>query len=200
MFHVKQVVAAAHFAGLDLDPARMDLLERYAGWLRDEAIPAGGLGPREADRIEDRHIADSLLFASQIPDWGRTVWDLGSGIGLPGIPLAIANPDIDFRLVDRSGRRIDLLRRAIRVLSLGNCVAEMTEIERLEPGIETIVARASLPPAEMKDVAERLLAPGGRAILGGSWRSLPRHDGWETVEIPPEVLDHTIWLLIMRRE
>ena len=55
---------AAEYARLDLDSEQEDQLDRYAEWLLNEAIPAGGLGPREGPRIWDRHVADSLLFAS----------------------------------------------------------------------------------------------------------------------------------------
>lgn len=199
-FHVKPVVAAARFSGLDLDPTMLDRLETYAEWLRDEGIAAGGLGPGEADRVERRHLADSLLFASEIPVSTPAVWDLGSGAGLPGIPLAIALPDTSFRLIDRSGRRIDLLRRVIRILDLDNCVAEMGEIAHIDGEIDVIVTRATLPANQMAAIGNRLLATGGRVIMGGSWQTPPEHTGWETIEIPPEVLDQSIWLLIMRRE
>lgn len=174
-------------------------LDDYALWLRDEAIAGGGIGPGETERIPTRHIADSLLFAGQIPPTSSTVWDLGSGVGLPGIPLAITNPAVEFHLIDRSGRRTDLLRRAIRILELDNCVVRKTEISRLDGEVGVIVSRATLPAGQMLEVGRRLLSSGGIAIVGGSWQDRPEHVGWETIEIPPEVLDQTIWLLIMRR-
>lgn len=200
MFHVKPTENAAAFSGLELDGLMVQQLQTYADWLRDEGMVSGGIGPAEADRVEERHIADSLLFASQIPEGATQVWDLGSGVGLPGIPLAIALPDIGFRLVDRSARRTGLLRRITRILDLGNCQVETSEINRLTGMIEVIVSRAALPAGQMRIVANRLLTPGGVVIMGGSWQKRPEHAGWETVEIPAEVLDHTIWLLIMRRE
>jgi len=200
LFHVKPLEAAARLSGLTLDASMRRKLERYIAWLGDEGMTAGGIGPAEAERLESRHIADSLLFASQIPAGSTEVWDLGSGVGLPGIPLAIVLPDTDFTLLDRSGRRGNLLRRVVRILDLANCEVRNAEIEHLEGEIGVIVTRATLPPEQMALVGESLLAPGGVAIMGGSWRRRPEHLGWETVEIPREVLDHTIWLLIMRRE
>lgn len=176
----------------------MELLGRYADWLGDEGLRAGGIGPDEKTRLERRHLADSILFASVLGHV-ETVWDLGTGVGLPGVPLAIVMPATSFVLIDRSGRRVDLVRRVVRILGLHNCRVVNTEIATLTGEVDGIVARASLPPDDMKDVARALLRPGGRAVLGGSWVERPDHPGWETIEIPRFVLDQPIWLLIMRR-
>lgn len=199
LFHVKHVTAAARYSGIELSSSQVGLLTRYRNWLASEGIAAGGLGPDEQERIEKRHLADSLLFASLFPHDTTDVVDVGSGIGLPGIPLAIALPRVDFALVDRSGRRIDLLKRAIRILDLENCQPVQGEIESLDISTPVLVARASLRPEVMAPVAENLLGPGGVAVLAGSWRDRPVSPGWETVEIPPDVLDQPVWLLIMRR-
>lgn len=191
---------AVSLAGLNLDTSQSDLLERYGEWLATEGQRAGGIGPAEIERIDRRHLADSLLFATALPADCKEVWDLGSGAGLPGIPLAITHPEIRFTLVDRSGRRVDLMRRALRVLGLQNCQAEQGDIRDLEGPVETIVSRASIPPEELGQIVTRLLAPKGVAIVAGSWRERPEVEGWETVEIPEDVLDQTVWLLIMRRE
>jgi len=199
LFHVEHVLAAASYAGIALESDQISHLQSYADWLRSEGHRSGGIGPDESPRLERRHIADSLLFASQL---GRQeeVWDLGTGVGFPGVPLAIAMPSTRFVLVDRSGRRIDLLRRVIRILDLENCEARQAEIEDVEGPIDAMVARASLPPAVMADTARRILSQTGLAVIGGSWWERPEHSGWTTVEIPQDVLDQTVWLLIMRRQ
>jgi len=196
---VEHVRAAAKYAGIELSPSQIVRLGRYAEWLRSEGQPAGGIGPEEVDRLERRHLADSLLFAGYVAP-SREVWDLGTGVGLPGIPLAIALPDTHFVLVDRSRRRIDLLRRVIRILDLENCQVLHSEIEDLQGPLQTMVSRASLPPERMIEVAGRLLGEIGRVVVAGSWTERPQHPGWETVEIPEYVLDQAVWLLIMRRE
>lgn len=191
---------AASYARLDLDKTQSDLLERYGEWLATEGHRSGAIGPAEIERIDRRHLADSLLFAIGLPSNCREVWDLGSGVGLPGIPLAIAIPETEFTLVDRSGRRIDLLRRAIRVLGLENCQPVQGDINDLEGPVETIVSRASMSPEQLGATVTRYLSPGGVAVTGGSWRERPEVRGWDTLEIPEDVLDQTVWLLIMRRE
>lgn len=198
MFHVKHVEAAARFAGLELGDERMARLLVYRDWLATEARRAGAIGPGEISRIERRHIADSLLFASQFDPSSARVVDLGTGVGLPGVPLAVALPDTRFTLVDRSRGRVDLLRRVIRILELENCEVVRDQIEHLSMQVGVVVARGSLPPHELTPVVSRLLKRGGVAVVGGSWRETPSQVGWETIRIPRDVLDRRVWLLMMR--
>ncbi len=180
-----------------LDPD-LDRLQAFCDWLRSEAIPAGALGAAETDRLHDRHIADSLLFANLLEGSDRVI-DLGSGAGLPGIPLAVMLPETHFVLLDRSGKRVDLMRRAKRILELQNVEVIQGEIESLGQPVPALVSRATLPPDRARPLLWSLLEPGGRAVLGGSWVVAPTHEGFETVEVESKILDRTIWLLIMRR-
>lgn len=198
MFHVKHVLSAARYAGFELDDDQVDRLARYRDWLAAEGRRAGGIGPGEIPRIEQRHLADSLLFASALDQSASHVIDLGTGVGLPGIPLALAMPEKTFTLVDRSQRRVDLVRRVLRILEIENCQVIQGEIEELSMRADVVVARASLPPPELRPIVPRLLHRGGVAIVGGSWEEAPSHPGWETIGIPPDVLDRPIWLLMMR--
>ena len=193
-------ISAAGYAGLEMRPEQVEQMERYGEWLVDEGQRAGGIGPAEPGRIERRHLADSLLFAALIPDSAEHVWDLGSGAGLPGIPLAIALPAKEFVLIDRSGRRADLLRRAIRILDLPNCQVIQGEIDDVPGFADTVVARASLPPPTLAEATEGHLGADGVVICAGSWLERPEFPGWTTVEIPAYVLDQPVWLLMMRRE
>ncbi len=198
LFHVEHLDRVAEWVGIEISPDQVALLEKFRDWLISEAIPAGGIGPHEAERIETRHIIDSLLYARFLHGYGEIV-DLGSGVGLPGIPLAIAFPDTSVVLVDRSGRRVELARRAVRVLGLKNVEVTLASIEHLEPPVGAIVSRASLPPDQTAEVAKRLLDHDGIAVLGGSWTERPDISGWETIEVPRSVLDRPVWILIMRK-
>ena len=193
-------VRAAEFCGITPDAHQIEQMGLYENWLSTEGVIAGGIGPAESDRLDLRHLADSVLFVSQLPDETSEVWDLGSGVGLPGIPMAICLPEVVFTLIDRAGRRIDLMKRAIRILDLGNCRVMQRDIHTLDAENEVIVSRASLPPDRLADLVRPLLAPGGRAVVAGSWEQKPDAQDWEVREIPPDVLDQTVWLLIMRRE
>ena len=193
-------IRAAEFAGLTPNASQIEKMERYQTWLTTEGVEAGGIGPSEVSRVDRRHLADSVLFAHHIGSEAGKVWDLGSGVGLPGFPLAITDPGREFVLVDRSGRRVDLMKRALRILDLDNCTVVHDDISNLEPFLDTVVSRASLPPERLGQEMRRLLRPGGLALVAGSWEQPPLHPGWETIEIPPDVLDHTVWVLMMRRE
>jgi 16S rRNA (guanine527-N7)-methyltransferase len=191
----------------------LDLLERYASWLRDEAIRAGGLGPREGERLWSRHLADSLLFATAWRDRGPDeLLDVGSGVGLPGIPLAILWPETKVTLLDRGGRRVRLLYRVVGVLGLSNVMIAQGDALAVADEWEAIVARGALRAPEFVGLSARLLSPGGTAVLGLSRREQPPERtrdlvgiaealglSPELVGVPPEILDAPAWLLIMRR-
>lgn len=190
----------AEFAGFDLNDSQIELLGRYRDWLKTEAIPAGGLGPAEGDRLDDRHIADSLLFALPFSGFPESLADLGTGVGLPGIPLAILWSETMVHLVDRSQKRIDLAKRACRVLGLENTETHRTDLTGLGGQFPAVVSRATMPPRSFSPHVRNLLQPGGLAVIGGSWASEPNEPDWETVQIPAEILDRAVWLLIMRRQ
>ena len=148
--------------------------------------------------MDDRHVGDSLLMAKGLHHAGE-VWDLGSGAGLPGVPLAICQPEKYFVLVERSGSRIDLLRRISRVLELKNVQVRQKDIGHLDGPVPNIVSRATFPPEKAGIEFRRLLSPDGAAILGGSWIRSPSSEGWVTVSVPRMVLDREVWLLMMRQ-
>ena len=189
---------------------QVDRLERYRQWLIQEAIPAGGLGPSEGDRIFDRHLADSLMYLRGFPRAARTIIDIGSGVGLPGIPVAISRPESRVVILDRSERRTWLARRAVRILDLENVtVVTQDANDVMVPGgpatFDVALFRASLPIAPAAAVLVSLLEADGVGLLGVS--RLP--DEPDIPDAPPgvhfnltaevsSVLDSPFWLLRMR--
>jgi hypothetical protein len=91
------------------------------------------------------------------------------------------------------------MRRAIRILDLENVQVAQGEIERHQEKEPAVVSRATLPPERAAAPLQGVLAPGGTAVLGGSWSARPEVPGFETMEFGSKILDRTIWLLIMRR-
>ena len=180
-------------------PQQTALLERFADWLIDEASDAGGIGPQEADRIDDRHIADSVAFLMGFANDVGSIVDLGSGVGLPGLPLAILRPSTHFTLVDRSGRRYALAARAVRVLGLSNVDLIRTDARHLGQVFDGLVSRAMTGPEEMVEIIGNLVRPGGRAVIAGSRTERPTVEGFTTVALPAGILDRPLWLLMMDR-
>lgn len=176
----------------------VERLELYRSWLVAEAIPAGGIGPAEVERVDTRHIADSLLF-SVVMEATTGVLDVGTGVGLPGLPLATLLPDTPFTLLDRAGRRIDLVRRAVRILKLDNVKVVHQDLSEWDEAVDTVVSRATIPPEEFLPSLGRLLRPGGIGVIGGSWTEEPKVDGYEAKEIGCTFLDRSVWILMMRQ-
>jgi 16S rRNA G527 N7-methylase RsmG len=131
-------------------------------------------------------------------DPGR-VADLGSGAGLPGLPLAIVLPEWSFLLVERSAKRCGLLNRALRVLDLRNVTVMETDFRRRHEVVDVVLARAVAAPEELDPVVERWLGPSGTAVLAVSTVTVAP-SGWWTVDIPEDILDRHARLLMMRRQ
>jgi 16S rRNA (guanine527-N7)-methyltransferase len=199
------VTAVSCWAGLDLTDVMVAQLERFGRWLGEEAIRAGGIGPAEQGRVFPRHVADSLSFSQpMIGGVSRSLVDLGAGVGLPGVPLAIVLPDVAVTLVERSGRRRDLLERIRRILGLENVEIRPDDISTMVGTWDVATMRAVLAPDAAIPLMERLVAPGGVGIIGASRFQEPVAPlgGWPAgvaiVAIPPDVLDSPGWLLTIR--
>ena len=182
-----------------LAPKQVETLRRFGNWLLEEALPAGGIGRNEPNRLWQRHLADSLIFARPFPGRPATLVDLGSGVGLPGIPLAIRWPQTEVMLLDRSGKRVDLARRAVRVLELDNVTCLQGDFaDPMGRRFDGAVARALTSPRLLRPVIGSWLVAEGAGVVGGSWRSPPTAPGFQTLEVRSKMLDRAVWLLIMR--
>lgn len=121
-------------------------------------------GIRDRDELLDRHLVESLALEGLIE--GETVADIGSGGGLPGIPLAIVRPGVRFTLIESRRKRASFLRHAAATLALGNVEVAHSRAEELGfRQFATVLARAVAPPRELLEIATPLVAPGGRLVL-----------------------------------
>jgi 16S rRNA (guanine527-N7)-methyltransferase len=107
-----------------------------------------------------RHLLDSLAVLPHLR--GRRCLDMGTGPGLPGIPLAIMCPEMDFVLLDSNGKKIRFVRQAVLELGLGNVEAEQQRLEsyRSEEGFDTLVSRAFTALPRMLELTAHLRRPG----------------------------------------
>ena len=122
--------------------------------------------PREMLR---KHLLDSLAmhpYVEELAGRGGALADLGTGAGLPGIPLAIARPGLRVALVESNGKKARFLREAVRQLGLGNVQVAESRIEAFDaPGrFDAITARALATLPLILDLGGHLLAPGGRLL------------------------------------
>ena len=117
---------------------------------------------RETERMVSHHLLDSLAIVSHM-ETGR-VLDVGSGGGLPGIPLAIARPDLQVTLIDSIAKKTAFLLQAKAELGLDNVsvVTGRVETHQDEMGFDTITSRAFSDLKEFVTLTRHLLAPGGR--------------------------------------
>lgn len=192
------LLRSLEWIGVSPDDDLIAQLSMYRAWLADEGVRSGGIGPGEGDRLDSRHLADSLLFAGV---WDQEavnpVLDVGTGVGLPGVPLAIVFPNRRFVLLDRSQRRVELANRAVRVLALPNVDVRQGDIAGYDWSDSTVVARASIPAAQLLELAN---ARSPRELLvAGSHVRRPDVAGYEVMEIPTEILDRPVWILRMAR-
>src|SRR5439155_9420549 len=152
--------------------AQVELLEAYHQLLQERAVPLGLVSAGDRDRLWDRHIVDSLRGAACIPRGpGGRVADLGSGGGLPGIPVAIARPDLMVHLVESRARRAAFLELAVGHLRIGNAEVRASRVEDCGIRVDACLARALAAPATVWRLGSPLLAPGGFVPYwaGRSW-------------------------------
>jgi len=200
VFHVKHLQLADVLAWVGhTDPGDLpSRLERFESWLETEGVAAGGIGPDEVGVTWVRHILDSLMFARGITGHPQTILDLGSGVGLPGIPLALLFPRAAVTLVDRSRSRLELARRALRILDLPRVQTVQADFAAFSGKAEVVVMRAALPQSEAVPFLRDLVEAGGSAILGVGLSRGEDEFGLQERFPGSEVLDAGRWLHIMR--
>lgn len=150
--------------GLELPREAFGQLLRFvdelARWNRAQNLTA----VREPGEMLSRHVLDSLAVAGYLH--GRRILDVGSGAGLPGIPLAVAVPGCEFALLDARSKRVRFLRHAIACLGLANVTVVKARVEDYRPpqGFDTVIARAFASLSRLIGLAGHLCVPEGRVL------------------------------------
>ncbi|MCR3720426.1 MULTISPECIES: 16S rRNA (guanine(527)-N(7))-methyltransferase RsmG [Prauserella salsuginis group] len=143
----------------------VDRAERFVAMLREDGVRRGLIGPRELDRLWERHVLNSAVLGDEVPR-ETSVVDVGSGAGLPGVPLAIARPDLDIVLLEPMARRVEWLEEVVDELDLDGVTVVRGRAEEK-------AVRAQLDPADV--VTARAVAPLAR--LAGWCLPLVRESG-----------------------
>lgn len=168
-------------------PEKISHLDRYAALLREVNNSINLVSRKDVDNLEERHI----LYALAISEAGllknlNTLADIGTGGGLPGIPLAIAAPEVKVTLVDSIEKKVKTLSRILTELALPNVKVVRSRAEALEGTFDLITGRAVCPLPEFLKLVRHLLAQGSTvAYLTGSKNPAERRiRGWKILEIP----------------
>jgi 16S rRNA (guanine527-N7)-methyltransferase len=145
-------------------------LGSYAELLRQRAVPLGIVARSDASRLRERHIDDSMRALPCLDD-ARSAADVGSGAGLPGIPLAIARPDMPFWLIEPRRSRAAFLELCVEALGLANVRVVAARAEDAAVVVDVCLARAVDDALGAWSVARRLLRPGGWVVYfaGATW-------------------------------
>jgi len=156
-------------AGAGVFGPEREVINRYVDILANRGIEWGLIGPREGDRLWERHILNSVAGAALFPP-GASVLDVGSGAGLPGIPLAILRPDLRLTLLDSLLRRTSFLELAVSELGLGGRVQVVrARAEDHSETYEVVTCRAVAPLPKLIEWCMPRVARGGRLLaLKGS--------------------------------
>jgi 16S rRNA (guanine527-N7)-methyltransferase len=149
---------------------RLGLAERFVEMLATDGLERGLIGPREVDRLWERHVLNCALLLDGIDDGARTLADVGSGAGLPGVVLAIARPDLEITLIETMQRRATWLEEVSSALGLElEVVRARAEDLHGERTFDVVTARAVAALDKLAKWTLPLVAEGGELLaLKGS--------------------------------
>jgi 16S rRNA (guanine527-N7)-methyltransferase len=149
----------------------------YVARLASDGVTRGLIGPREVPRLWQRHILNSAAVAEAVPEGARVV-DVGSGAGLPGIPLGLARPDLALTLVEPMARRVEFLEEVVAELAVPAGLrwrvvrgrAEERSVATAVGPVDVVTARAVAPLPRLVGWCRGLMRPGTQlvALVGAS--------------------------------
>jgi 16S rRNA (guanine527-N7)-methyltransferase len=154
-----RLIAGAHELDIVLAAEQSERLLDYLDLLARWNVTYNLTAVRDIDEMVTRHLLDSLAIAPCVR--GVSLIDLGTGAGLPGIPLAILDSERAVTLVDSNGKKTRFLREAARVLGLVNVRIENARAEDLGGAYDCVVARAFASLSDLLRMGGHLLAPDG---------------------------------------
>jgi 16S rRNA (guanine527-N7)-methyltransferase len=141
-------------------PEREAEIRRYAEFLTTAGIERGLIGPREGERIWERHIFNSLFPTTLLPQ-GASLFDIGSGAGLPGIVIALARPDLKVTLIEPLERRVEFLKEAVEGSDIQVIRGRAQDVKK---SADFITARAVAPLEKLKKMCWHMLKMNGSLL------------------------------------
>lgn len=144
--------------------SKYETISRYVDILGTKGIEWGLMGPREKDRLWERHVLNSAALADLIPQ-GASVVDVGSGAGLPGMPLAILRPDLEMTLLEPLLRRHNFLRETVDDLGIADHVRVLRgRAEDCDEVFDVVTCRAVANVNKLLTWCTPLFYPDGRLV------------------------------------
>jgi len=162
------------YVAQDLGDELLDKLRDYLELLLKWNAKTNLTAVRDPEQIMRRHFGESLVAAewlrSSFDLTGRELYDLGSGAGFPGAPIALWCPELKVTLIESQGKKAAFLREVVRTLHLSNCDVFAGRAEKVSARANFVTMRAVERSGPMRSVAERLLVPRGTlvAMLGAN--------------------------------
>ncbi|HJU50353.1 MAG TPA: 16S rRNA (guanine(527)-N(7))-methyltransferase RsmG [Pseudogulbenkiania sp.] len=165
MTHTAELTHGLAELKLDLTQEQIARLESYLALLAKWNQTYNLTAVREEERMVSYHLLDSLTLVPQLAG-GTRLLDVGSGGGMPGIPAAIARPDLQVVLLDSNHKKTTFLRQAVIELKLDNVEVITDRVEAYQPEqkFDRITSRAFAELAEFVKLTRHLLAPGGQYV------------------------------------
>lgn len=141
-------------------PNSKEAILAYAEFLSTAGIERGLIGPREGERIWERHIFNCLPVTQLLPQ-GASLFDIGSGAGLPGIVIALARPDLKVSLIEPLERRVEFLKEATAGSSIEVIRGRAQDIKK---SADFVTARAVAPLEKLKKMSWHMVKTGGSLL------------------------------------
>ena len=141
-------------------PERLDEIAAYANFLTTAGIERGLIGPREGERIWERHIFNCLPVTQLLPQ-NASLFDIGSGAGLPGIVIALARPDLKVTLIEPLERRVEFLKEATEGLDIEVIRGRAQDVKK---SADYVTARAVAPLEKLKKISWHMVKTGGALL------------------------------------
>ena len=159
-------------------------IRAYADFLKGAGIERGLIGPREGDRIWERHILNSL-FVTQLLPQGASLFDIGSGAGLPGIVIALARPDLKVTLIEPLERRVEFLKEATEGTDIQVIRGRAQDVKK---SADYVTARAVAALDKLKKMSWHMLK------MNGSLLAMKGESAAKEMEAVPGSILHEITL------
>lgn len=164
-FVFNAVVTAADQAGIPLYPELSERFAEYLALLLRWNAKLNLTAVRQPQQIVERHFAESIYAAGQIPQITKTLLDFGSGAGLPGVPIAICRPEISVTLAESQQKKAAFLKEVVRALRLKAEVFAGRVESMPDRLFDVVILRAVDKMEAATQTAVAKVAPGGRLIL-----------------------------------